>query len=339
MNQQIAPAASSRLFSRPIGVTLALIMLCLLLALLALGSGARALSPWQTLQILLSHTDPQLQAMVLQWRLPRVMMALLLGAALSVSGALFQSLLHNPLGSPDVMGFNSGAYSGVLLVLVFFQSDPLIISAAALAGGLLTALLSYLLAWQQGINTLRLIMVGIGVRAMLIAANTWLLLNSSLDKALTAGLWNAGSLNGMTWAKSLPASILIIVAWLATASLSRPRQLLTLGDDTAVALGVAVEPSRIAIIVCAVSLTAAATAVAGPIAFIALAAPQIARRLCPGYRAPLILAALSGSALLLAADLAAQKLFLPYQLPVGLLTVSIGGLYLIGLLFRESQRS
>jgi len=196
----------------------------------------------------------------------------------------------------------------------------------------------YLLAWRNGVETFRLIIVGIAVRALLVAGNTWLVISASLESALTAGLWSAGSLNGITWAKSLPVVGLIIVAWGLAVLLSRRMHLLEMGDDMARALGVPVERSRLLLMLAGVALTAAATAVAGPISFIALVAPQIARRLCANQSQPLLIAGLTGALLLLVADVATQRLFLPYQLPVGVLTVSLGGIYLMGLLIRESRR-
>jgi iron complex transport system permease protein len=264
-------------------------------------------------------------------------MALLLGAALGISGAIFQSLLRNPLGSPDVIGFNTGAYSGVLVAIVLFNSGVIGITSGALAGGLLTAALVYLLAWRNGVEAFRLIIVGIAVRALLVAGNTWLIISASLESAMTAGLWSAGSLNGISWAKSLPVLAVITLCCLLLLTLSRRMRLLEMGDDTACALGVPVERSRVLLLLIGVTLTAAATAVAGPISFIALVAPQIARRLCAN-RSVLLLTALTGALLLLIADVAAQRLFMPYQLPVGVLTVSLGGIYLIWLLIRESRK-
>ena len=162
---------------------------------------------------------------------------------------------------------------------------------------------------------------------MLFAFNTWLLLKASLDTALAAGLWNAGSLNGLTWAKTWPSAPIIMLMLAGAALLVRRMRLLEMGDDSACALGVSVERSRLAMMLVAVVLTAAATALAGPISFIALVAPHIARRLSGTARWGLTQAALCGALLLLAADLCAQQLFMPYQLPVGVVTVSIGGIY------------
>jgi len=334
------PAISARrlTWSRQWFIALILLFICLALAIYALGTGTLSLSATQVIDALRGEGPRNLSVIVNQWRLPRVSMALIIGAALGVSGAIFQSLMRNPLGSPDVIGFNSGAYSGVLIALVLFNSGIGGITTGAMVGGIFTAAIVYLLAWRNGVETFRLIIVGIAVRALFMAGNTWLLISASLESALSAGLWNAGSLNGITWAKSTPVVGLIIAALLMALLLSRRMKLLEMGDDTACALGVAVEPSRLLLMLAGVALTAAATAVAGPISFIALVAPQIARRLCPNQSQPLILAALCGALLLLAADVIAQRVFLPYQLPVGVLTVSLGGIYLIGLLVRESRR-
>ena len=311
---------------------------CLLIALWSLCSGAVTLDVKQVFDALTGSAPRNITLVVTEWRLPRVAMALLVGAALGVSGAIFQSLLRNPLGSPDVMGFNTGAWSGVLVAMVLFGQQLTAIALAAMAGGILTSLVVWALAWRNGIETFRLIIIGIGIRAMLMAFNAWLLLRASLETSLSAGLWNAGSLNGLTWAKTLPATpiiaLMLICAWLLVTRM----RLLEMGDDSACALGVRVERSRLMLMLVAVVLTAAATAVAGPISFIALVAPHIARRLSGTARWGLTQAALCGSLLLLAADLCAQRLFMPYQLPVGVVTVSLGGIYLIVLLVQESRK-
>jgi len=317
---------------------LLLVAASLLIAVWSLRSGAVTLDFSQVFNALTGSAPRNITMVVTEWRLPRVVMAILVGAALGVSGAIFQSLLRNPLGSPDVMGFNTGAWSGVLVAMVLFGQHLTAIAFAAMAGGILTSLVVWLLAWRNGIETFRLIIIGIGIRAMLMAFNTWLLLHASLETSLTAGLWNAGSLNGLTWAKTLPATpiiaLMMVCAWL----LVRRMRLLEMGDDSACALGVSVERSRLTLMLVAVVLTAASTAIAGPISFIALVAPHIARRISGTARWGLTQSALCGALLLLAADLCAQQLFMPYQLPVGVVTVSLGGIYLIVLLVQESRK-
>ncbi|MDU4839836.1 MAG: iron-enterobactin ABC transporter permease [Leclercia adecarboxylata] len=322
-----------------------LIISCLMLILISLGvalfslrSGAVTLDFAQVFNALTGSAPRNITMVVTEWRLPRVMMALLVGAALGISGAIFQSLMRNPLGSPDVMGFNTGAWSGVLVAMVLFGQHLTAITLAAMAGGILTSLIVWALAWRDGIETFRLIIIGIGMRAMLMAFNTWLLLQASLETSLSAGLWFAGSLNGLTWAKTLPAAPLILLMFVCALLLVKRMRLLEMGDDSACALGVSVERSRLMLMLVAVVLTAAATAIAGPISFIALVAPHIARRLSGTARWGLTQSALCGSLLLLAADLCAQQLFMPYQLPVGVVTVSLGGIYLIVLLVQESRK-
>ncbi len=322
-----------------------LVISCLMLVLVSLGvalfslrSGAVTLDFAQVFNALTGSAPRNITMVVTEWRLPRVMMALLVGAALGISGAIFQSLMRNPLGSPDVMGFNTGAWSGVLVAMVLFGQHLTAITLAAMAGGILTSLLVWALAWRDGIETFRLIIIGIGMRAMLMAFNTWLLLQASLETSLSAGLWFAGSLNGLTWAKTLPAAPLILLMFVCALLLVKRMRLLEMGDDSACALGVSVERSRLMLMLVAVVLTAAATAIAGPISFIALVAPHIARRLSGTARWGLTQSALCGSLLLLAADLCAQQLFMPYQLPVGVVTVSLGGIYLIVLLVQESRK-
>lgn len=322
-----------------------LVISCLMLVLVSLGvalfslrSGAVTLDFAQVFNALTGSAPRNITMVVTEWRLPRVMMALLVGAALGISGAIFQSLMRNPLGSPDVMGFNTGAWSGVLVAMVLFGQHLTAITLAAMAGGILTSLIVWALAWRDGIETFRLIIIGIGMRAMLMAFNTWLLLQASLETSLSAGLWFAGSLNGLTWAKTLPAAPLILLMFVCALLLLKRMRLLEMGDDSACALGVSVERSRLMLMLVAVVLTAAATAIAGPISFIALVAPHIARRLSGTARWGLTQSALCGSLLLLAADLCAQQLFMPYQLPVGVVTVSLGGIYLIVLLVQESRK-
>nr|WP_318382769.1 iron-enterobactin ABC transporter permease [uncultured Enterobacter sp.] len=308
-----------------------------LVALWSLKSGAVPLSVSQIFDAFTGHAPRGIALVVNEWRLPRVLMALLVGAALGVSGAIFQSLMRNPLGSPDVMGFNTGAWSGVLVAMVLFGQHLTAIALSAMAGGILTSLVVWLLAWRNGIETFRLIIIGIGVRAMLVAFNTWLLLQASLETAVSAGLWNAGSLNGLTWAKTWPSAPILLVMFVCAGLLVRRMRLLEMGDDSACALGVRVERSRLMLMLVAVVLTAAATALCGPISFIALVAPHIARRLSGTARWGLTQSALCGALLLLVADLCAQQVFIPYQLPVGIVTVSLGGIYLIALLIKESR--
>ncbi|MFL4452213.1 iron-enterobactin ABC transporter permease [Serratia marcescens] len=329
---------NGRLPLRLLLVNLSLLALCLVMAVAALCYGTLQLSLEQVFAALTGEAPKNLVTVVTQWRLPRIAMALLLGAALGMSGAIFQSIIRNPLGSPDVIGFNMGAYTGALIAITLFNGGYYYIAGGALAGGILAALAIYLLAWRQGIAGFRLIIVGIAISAVLVSTNTWLIITASLERAMDAAMWQAGSLNGMTWQKAQPATAFIVLAAAAALLMGKRLQLLEMGDDTARALGVNAEGSRLWLMLFGVTLTAAVTATAGPISFIALAAPQIARRLAGQSSVTLTSSALMGAALLLGADVVSQHLFAPIQLPVGVVTVCIGGLYLIWLLIREARR-
>jgi iron complex transport system permease protein len=287
---------------------------------------------------LMGQAEGRIHMVVVEWRLPRALLALLLGAALGMSGAIFQSLTRNPLGSPDIIGFNSGAYTGALIVIIGFSGNYYQIAGGALLGGVVTALAVYLLAWRRGVEGFRLIIVGIGMSAMLSSLNTWLMLRADLEVAMAAAVWGAGSLNGLGLDKLWPTLLVLGIFIPAAFILGRPMKQLEMGDDAARALGVLVEPVRLTLLLLGVALTATATAVAGPIAFVALAAPQIARRVTGAAGVAMLPSAAMGALLLAVADLLAQRMFAPTQLPVGVVTVSIGGIYFVWLLVREARR-
>ncbi|KQR61842.1 iron ABC transporter permease [Frigoribacterium sp. Leaf172] len=317
--------------------TLTLAGVALVVALVALGIGDYPLSPLEVVRAL-TGTDGFASTIVLEWRLPRVLAALVFGAALGASGAIFQSLTRNPLGSPDVIGFSTGAYTGAIIVIVSGASSSLGTAGGALAGGLATALAVYLLAYRGGVPGLRLIIVGIGVTALLHSVNSWLLLRAQSEVALTASFWGAGSLALVGWSQLVPALVLLAVLTPLVVALSRPLRQLELGDDAARSHGLRAEGSRLALVVVGVALTAVVTASTGPIAFVALAAPQLARRLVRSAGVPLVAGAVTGAVLLLVADLVAQHIA-SSPVPVGLVTLVIGGVYLITLLVGESRRS
>ena len=330
---------SLRVSRRAVAVGVPIVLLTIAVSVMALASGALEISVEQVLRAFTGTAESMAQTVVMEWRLPRVLMAVLFGAALGVSGGIFQSLTRNPLGSPDIIGFNTGAYTGALLVILTMGGSAMQIAGGALIGGLVTALAVYLLAYRRGIQGFRLIIVGIGVSAVLASVNHWIVLQAELEVAMSAAVWGAGSLNGISWAQAWPAAAIIAVALVASVFVVLSMRTLELGDDAARALGVRTEPVRIALVVLGVGLTAAVTAAAGPIAFVSLAAPQLARRMTGSAGIALLPSALVGALLLAASDFAAQRLFSPIQLPVGVVTVSIGGIYLIWLLAREARKS
>ena len=197
---------SFRLHRRAVVAVAAIAIVALIVALVSLATGSYQLTLGQVVGALTGQESGIVSTIVVEWRLPRVLLAALFGIALGLAGAVFQSLVRNPLGSPDIIGFDAGAYSGALVVLLVLHSGGIYGTAAgALAGGLATAACVYLLAYRRGVQGFRLIITGIGVTAMLGSLNTWLLLRASTQDALSASYWGAGSLDSAGYAQLGPA--------------------------------------------------------------------------------------------------------------------------------------
>lgn len=328
---------SMRIDTRVVMVAALILVIGIITAFVSLLSGKYPISALDALSALTWRGDDMTRMIVTEWRLPRVGLAILLGAALGMSGAIFQSLTRNPLGSPDIIGFAAGSYTGALVVILLLSGGYYQVALGGLIGGIATAMAVYVLAYRQGMQGFRLIIVGIGVAAMLSAINAWMIRQADLQVAMSAAIWGAGSLNGLGMEQLWPVAITMCVITPLTLWLSPAMRQLEMGDDAARALGVNANRTRLALTILGVALTAIVTAAAGPISFIALAAPQIARRLTRSAQGALIPSALMGGLLLLVADWAAQHAF-GMQLPVGVMTVSIGGLYFIWILVREGRK-
>ena len=332
-----AGRVSAQIERRTAVTSLVLAGAALALAVVALCRGDSWDPPGEVLAGLAGYGDAAL--VVQEWRLPRVAAALVFGAALGCAGSVFQNLTRNPLGSPDVIGLDAGAYTGVLIAITVFGGTAGGLAAGSLTGGLAAAAVVYVLSIKSGLSGLRLIVIGIAVNAMLTAVNQWIVLRAELDVAISATGWSAGSLNGLDWAEVRVPFLIIGALVLLLAALARTMGQAALGDEVAAASGVALPRYRLLIILAGVGLTATVTSASGPIVFVALAAPQIGRRVAGAAGTPALPAALTGALLLLAADLAAQTVLAPVQLPVGVVTTAIGGTYLIWLLIMEMRRS
>ncbi|GAA4722794.1 iron-enterobactin transporter permease [Phytohabitans rumicis] len=306
-------------------------------AVFALMTGSYTLSPGQVVSALTGGETGLVHDIVVEWRLPRVAAALVFGAALGVSGAVFQSMLRNPLADPGIIGFSQGPYTGALIVILLVNGTYVQLAGGALLGGMATAVAVYVLAYRRGVQGFRLIIVGIGVSAMLGSLNTWLILKADLEQAMAAAAWGAGSLNGVSWDQVVIGGTCVLMLLLLAGMLSRPMRQMELGDDAAASQGVRVPAARLGLVVVGVALTATVTAASGPIAFVSLVAPQIARRLARTAGITLAPAAFVGALLCLAADFIAQHVA-PTPLPVGIITVMLGGGYLGWLLFTEARR-
>lgn len=326
-----------RIDIRTVVVCAAVLLATAVVAVVAVGTGDYYIPPKEVLVAVFGDASRVTELIVMEWRFPRVVLAFLFGAALGLSGAIFQSMTRNPLGSPDIIGFATGAYTGALIVILTLGGGYYQTGAGALVGGLATAAVVYVLAYRRGVQGFRLIIVGIAVSAILASVNTWLVVKADLAAALAAAVWGAGSLNGLGWAQVVPALVVMAVIAPCLSVLARRLPMLEMGDDAARALGVRAEPTRLMLMFLGVALIAMVTAAAGPISFVALAAPQLARRLTGTPVVTMVPSACMGALLLVVSDVVAQRVFSPTQLPVGVVTVSVGGAYFVWLLAREGR--
>lgn len=330
---------SLRIRHRTVVVCLGLVVANLALFLLALCSGSISLSVPEALMSLIGHGDHRTDLIVLEWRLPRVLAALTFGAALGASGALFQSLTRNPLGSPDVLGFDTGAVTGALVAILVLGSGQGGVTSGALIGGLsAAAVVAALGLSRHGEGSTRLIVIGIGVSAVLLAVNQLLILRASLEDAMRASSWTLGNLGAVGWRTLVPVMWILAALLLAAIVLGPAARMMEMHGEASIALGVSLRRTQVLVLIVGVALTAVPVSVSGPIAFVALTAPHLARGLTRVNHLTILPAALMGSLLLLAADVTVIRLPTPSTLPVSIATLVLGGVYFVWLLLKEGRR-
>lgn len=304
-----------------------------------LGTGPLPAAPGDVLRTVLGEDTGAFTFVVLDIGLPRALNGLLVGAVLGAAGSLVQALTRNPLGSPDVIGFDSGAAAGALVGLLVLHLSTTGAAPMALAGGAVAAGLVFVLSSGASDAGYRIVLIGIGVGAALDSVTAYLLTRTTAVEGLSAARWLTGSLNQTTWADvrlGLAGAVVLLPAAVVCA---RHLRVLLLGADTATALGGRVRAVTAATLLLAVALSAVAVLAAGPISFVALAAPQLAARLTGARRAPGVLSsAAMGAVLMAASDFAGQRLFGSTDLPVGVVTGAVGGIYLAWLLTRQWRR-
>ncbi|MDX6744247.1 FecCD family ABC transporter permease [Actinocorallia sp. A-T 12471] len=297
----------------------------------------------QVVATILGRGEPVDEFVIMDLRMPRALVGLIVGVALGVSGAITQSIARNPLASPDVLGITSGASAAaVFLVTATGGAAAAIVStvglsAAALTGGLGTGLLVYFLAWRRGIDGFRLILIGISVSAVMEALTTWLLVKADIRDVARAQAWLVGSLEERSWSEVWIALWCTIALLAVVGYASFHLKPMHFGDDVAAGLGVRFSLVRAVLLLCAVLLAGVAVSAAGPVPFVALVAPQVALRLSRFPTPPLVASGLVGALLLLGSDLVARTA-LPVTLPVGVVTAAIGGPFLVYLLVRANLR-
>ena len=244
----------------------------------------------------------------------------------------------NTLGSPDIIGFTNGAATGALLQIIVFNSGPVEVAAGAVIGGLATSLLVWLMTRHTGLRGFRLVLVGIGVGSTLAALNSLLVVRASLTQAQTAASWLAGSLNDIVWERSFALMIAMALVVPALLLVTRPLGAIRFGDNVAAGLGVSVNRYRVAALFIGVLLVSLATATTGPVAFVALAAPHIAKTLTKTNGVGFTSSALMGALLVFGSDLIGRYV-IPGGMQVGVVTGAIGGLYLMYLIYLERKKS
>ena len=312
---------------------------------LSMGRGDFPIGVGEVLSTLAGLGEGPHRFIVLELRAPRVTAGALVGLALGVAGAIFQTFARNPLASPDTLGITSGASVGAVAAIVLTGGSSagavlggLGVPLAALLGALLTGALLFGLTWRAGVDGYRLVLIGIALWSAGTALTDWLLTRAEIYDAASAYVWITGSLNARAWSDALPLAVAVAVLLPVALAAGRLLGALQLGDDTARGLGVRLAGAQAAVVLLAVVLVAFAVSAAGPITFVALVVPQIAVRLTGGSRPPLLAAGLLGALLVVGADLVTRTV-LPQALPVGILTALIGAPYLLWLLVRGRRRS
>jgi len=307
------------------------------LSIVCLSFGGTNIPFRETLLSLVGKNEEASDLIIIQFRLPRILAAILIGAALAVAGAVLQGVIRNPLASPDLLGVTGGASVAVVAFMTLLTGYSIHwVPAIAVAGAFLTALINYVLAWKKGISPFRLVLIGIGISTAMGALTMFLLISGPAYLAAQVLNWMTGSIYGTNW-----SYIEVLWPWVAifiplSFLYAKELNVQSLGESTAVGLGSRLQLSRMILLFYSVALAGAAVGVAGMISFIGLLAPHMARRLVGhSYKLIIPLSAVLGAMILLLADLAGRMLFLPLDIPAGVFTAGIGAPFFMYLLFKR----
>lgn len=331
---------SVQLHKKTVVYTILAILLTIAVAVVSLGMGEMYIRPLDVVKALLGIGAEQDALIVQQFRLPRILIAILVGAALAAAGAIMQGIVRNPLAAPDILGITSGASVAAVAFLLLLESVSIKwLPPVAFLGALVTTILLYVLAWKKGVTPLRLVLIGVGIKIAASAVVTLLITFSPFLLQNKALLWLTGSIYGVDWndvAMILPWVVLLIAA---AALLARRVNIQQLGDDIATSLGSFLQLDRFLLLIICAALTGTAVSVGGDISFVALLAPHIAKQLIgPSFGGALPLSAFIGSLILLIADLIGRIAFSPLDIPVGVFTSAVGAPFFIYLLYKNRNR-
>ncbi len=332
---------SFQIANRTCWIILLLSLLLVIITIIGLSAGSDFIHPFIVVKELLGYGNGEYDFVLHTLRLPRILMALLVGAALGVAGLILQGIIRNPLAAPDIIGVTSGASMGAIIFIVYFMGSVGIqfLPLAAISGAAIISFIIYLLSWRKGVTPIRMVLIGIGISALAKAVVTMLLVLSEVAATTKAYLWLTGSLYGANM-----TDVYLLLPWVAlllplTFVLARTVNVKELGDDIATGLGVKVQVYRLLFLLISVMLAGSAVAFAGGIAFVGLVAPHMSRLLVGRSFAGLIpVTAIIGGIIVIVADIVARTAFLPKDLPTGVFTAAIGAPFFIYLLFRTRNQ-
>ncbi|MCE4043552.1 iron ABC transporter permease [Lysinibacillus fusiformis] len=332
---------SFQIAKRTCWIILLLSLLLVSIMIIGLSAGSDFIHPFIVVKELLGYGNGEYDFVLHTLRLPRILMALLVGAALGVAGLILQGIIRNPLAAPDIIGVTSGASMGAIIFIVYFMGSVGIqfLPLAAISGAAIISFIIYLLSWRKGVTPIRMVLIGIGISALAKAVVTMLLVLSEVAATTKAYLWLTGSLYGANM-----TDVYLLLPWVAlllplTFVLARTVNVKELGDDIATGLGVKVQVYRLLFLLISVMLAGSAVAFAGGIAFVGLVAPHMSRLLVGRSFAGLIpVTAIIGGIIVIVADIVARTAFLPKDLPTGVFTAAIGAPFFIYLLFRTRNQ-
>lgn len=322
----------------PLVLAILLALLCVV-ALLNLTLGSFPIPAVDALAVAfrLPSANSDYNFVVNELRVPRTVLAVLVGISLGIAGTILQGLTRNALAAPDIMGVSAGASVTVVAAIIIFpEISTRYYPPAAMVGAFIAALLIYVLAWRQGSSPIRLILTGIAVNSVAGAITSTLIVFGNIDRVGDAMVWLVGSVNGTTWAhiESVIPWFLVLLPFVLLHA--RSLNVLNLGDSIAVGLGAAVEWQRLLLLVTSVTLAAVSVSVAGTVGFVGLMAPHIARQLVgPSHEGLLPTAALVGGLVVLAADTVGRNIFAAQQIPAGIFTAILGVPYFLYLLYQH----
>ncbi|MEH2112682.1 FecCD family ABC transporter permease [Nostoc sp.] len=323
------------------------VLLCLAVAIavamvMNIGRGEYPISPLNIVKTILGLNtgNPDHVFVIQNLRLPRTLVAFMVGVALAISGTIFQGLTRNPLADPGIIGINAGASLAAVVVIVLFPSAPIYtLPLSAFTGALLMAILIYSLAWNNGSSPILLILMGVGLSAIASAITSLMITFGEISDVSNALVWLAGSVYNRTWEQVFSLLPWLIVFVPMALTLARHLNALNLGDDVAKSLGSRVEWQRGLLVLVGVALAGAGVATAGNIGFIGLIAPHVGRQLVGATHESLIpTSALLGGVIVVIADLLGRTLFAPIELPCGVVTAAIGAPYFLYLLIRNRKK-